>query len=602
MYAGSLVANGKGATGAVRDGRMEITLPAGKVFQLQYSTDLEEWNTIANEVRGRWIESDSVRMALDQGYYRVTEIPRWQPPIGIPVPEFGIDEIAPARPDPWDQAATGFIYVDQDHPNATDDHNAHGWPDRPRETIPLDLTAGTVVEINGRYEWGHSSPRLIRAAGTEANPIFIRGRSEDAKASITRPWEITDSRYLVLEHLHFQDEDGDLTDGDTGSLTLVAPNDHIAVRHCEVSGNLSDGGIGIASFADEAFNEQMLVWDNHIHHNGDVLADFDQDVLGIGVGNLARQIWLVDNEINHCSGDGIQINARVSWESGIGDSHHIYIGRNELHHNKQSGAWSKQAADVIFSQNVVYGHRPSNSSTGAGLGFQYGPERMWFLCNHIYDNTEGIAAGSNSGEPGQEQYFIGNVIHDIHHSDVDVRGELLDPYNADTPWSSAAIRLSGGWNRTIVNNTIYDVDAGINVPGPLGSCVILNNIFGSLTPNRGTHIFFEQSDLGNSSIANHNLYAGTAAIRWGNNTVVNLQTLRSQSGQGGQSIEGDVGWADAAKGDFSLQPSSPAVDAGTLAAAYARFQELYGIDIAFDIQQCARPQGTGWDMGAYERE
>ena len=65
-------------------------------------------------------------------------------------------------------------------------------------------------------------------------------------------------------------------------------------------------------------------------------------------------------------------------------------GRNVAHHNKQTGFWTKQAEDVIFSENLSYSHRTSDSSTGACMGFQYAPERVWFINNHIHDCEVGI--------------------------------------------------------------------------------------------------------------------------------------------------------------------------------------------------------------------
>ena len=95
--------------------------------------------------------------------------------------------------------------------------------------------------------------------------------------------------------------------------------------------------------------------------------------------------------------------------------HHVYLGRNVAHENKQTGFWTKQASDVIMSENVAYAHHPSDSSPGAGLGGQYGPERVWFLYNHIHDCDYGIAAGSDNHLGfGRDVYLIGNVIHNIH--------------------------------------------------------------------------------------------------------------------------------------------------------------------------------------------
>ena len=56
----------------------------------------------------------------------------------------------------------------------------------------------------------------------------------------------------------------------------------------------------------------------------------------------------------------------------------------------------------------------------------------------------------------------------------------------------------------------------------------------------------------------------------------------------------------AAEGDFRLQPTSPARDMGIASDVYQTFFDLYGIDIRKDIEGNSRPQGSAWDIGAYE--
>ena len=45
-------------------------------------------------------------------------------------------------------------------------------------------------------------------------------------------------------------------------------------------------------------------------------------------------LWVVDNQMYRNSGDGIQINAPATARRQR--THHIYVGRNVSHHNKQS--------------------------------------------------------------------------------------------------------------------------------------------------------------------------------------------------------------------------------------------------------------------------
>ncbi|MCH7727802.1 MAG: hypothetical protein IH991_15175 [Planctomycetes bacterium] len=58
---------------------------------------------------------------------------------------------------------------------------------------------------------------------------------------------------------------------------------------------------------------------------------------------------------------------------------------------------------------------------------------------------------------------------------------------------------------------------------------------------------------------------------------------------------------DPAKGDFRPKADSPSRDAGVPHAVYALFQSRYGLSIKVDRAGSPRPQGGGWDQGAYEQ-
>jgi hypothetical protein len=70
----------------------------------------------------------------------------WTPPIGMRMPPFGIDEVAPPRPNPWTTSTAGFYYADGSALNATDSGNIYGTPGLLRKTVPTRLPAGSVVE------------------------------------------------------------------------------------------------------------------------------------------------------------------------------------------------------------------------------------------------------------------------------------------------------------------------------------------------------------------------------------------------------------------------------------------------------------------------
>ncbi len=518
----------------------------------------------------------------------------WTPPIGVPMPSIGILEshmtysgqnfAFSTGTAPYPNAGNGPYthYVDNTHVQATDSSNPYGTPSRPRRSIPENLPAGAVVEVHGGpYAYGPGYI-AVNGQGTAQQPIFIRGVGNPRftqKISVYAGSGM-ESRYMIFENL------------DLYKWECLAPAHHIAIRASEVH---HGGATGMGGSASRGAISDIVMWNVIVHDNGDWQAEFDQDVHGCTIGAFASSVWILDSTFYHNSGDAVQINASSLSQQQF--THHIYVGRNLSYENKQVGFLTKQSVDTIFSQNTVHTHRPigaSPSAWGAGLGYQYGPERVWMIYNHVYNCSYGISTGSTSGLGfGTEGFFVGNLIHDIHHHPDYA-------YNPNTAWSNAAFSLVGSPNKYIVNNTMYNCDAGINLPGGV-RVYIENNIIANATT--ANHFHFE--DLANLQelVFEHNLLwqpNGTARLRWAN-PVYTLQQFRTATGKGLTCLEGDPLFVDAANGNLRVQAGSPAVNNGVAHAVYQRFQDLYGLSIAIDPDRVVKPQGGAFDIGSYER-
>ncbi len=454
----------------------------------------------------------------------------WVPPVGIPVPSFGLVEVA---------GATTRV-VDSSHP----------LPDR--------IPAGAVIEIQGAYGLDHGEKGdPVVCAGTRAEPAFIRGA---AGAMVTGSWLISGS-YCIIEKLKFSGP----------GASILAPADHIAVRDVEVVGTAAGGGFWVQTWS-AANTTDIVILRALVHDNGNWRATFDQDAHGIGIyrasdatGTIAN-VWVLDSEFFHNSGDGVQING--NQDDGVRKLHHVYLGRNVAHENKQTGFWTKQASDVIMSENVAYAHRPSDSSPGVGLGGQYGPERVWFLYNRVYDSDIGIRMASDWGDDdGRTHYYVGNTIFRIHST---------TGFNPNTGWSEACFSLIGGSNRFVVGNTCHDADSGIRTPS--GGLTVAQNIFSSIRA-AGAHVYQEGS--------------GSMSLRR-NLTDVGAHYEGTPACTG--CVSGSPRYANPEAGDFTPSAGSAAIDAGgTEESVYATFQTTYGLDI-----RRGRPVGAAWDIGAVE--
>lgn len=507
----------------------------------------------------------------------------WTAPIGVPTPAFGVNEIAPAAPNPWNSTSTTsgghqFYYVCPTCAGHTDSANPYGYPAKPRDTIPATIPAGSVVEVHGQIDTNQS----FTSQGTAGSPVFVRGADYASRPKLTVSQTISGS-YVILENIWW----GPLNSSDTDfGVGLREGTSYVAIRNCEVSGNANRaGGVGMGSWSYSGSQSlSYVVIDNcNIHDIGDVNSPVDQDAHGITVNGSVDHLWVTNNQISYASGDAMQLEAQQGRRDKI---HHVYYGRNHSHHNKQTGGWIKHATDVIFSQNTIHDHRAGNSSFGQCTGFQYGPEYVWFLFNHLYSCDVGLGFASND-PPGDGQYAfaIGNVIHNIHAS-------TTNPYN------SGAVMAVGGTNLYFINNTIYDVDSGFSHPPGWTSLQLYNNIISNRT-NASSYDIYVESNTGAATIQN-NLFPASPRFYWSGATYTSLSAFQSGSGKGQNSLSTNPLLTDPGNNNFTLQSTSLAKDSGVLHSAYATFFSRYGISISKDYTGSARPQGPAFDMGAYE--
>ena len=61
--------------------------------------------------------------------------------------------------------------------------------------------------------------------------------------------------------------------------------------------------------------------------------------------------------------------------------------------------------------------------------------------------------------------------------------------------------MSGGTERHVINNTIYDVDGGVNIAASNGTLDIANNIIANVTPAQASHMNLASSTVGSSPSA-----------------------------------------------------------------------------------------------------
>ena len=475
---------------------------------------------------------------------------QWTPPVGVPAPAFGVTEVAPSAPRPWTAAVRGFYAIDE--AKGSDDKNPYGTPARPRRTIPNMLPAGAVVTVRGKYARAHSSPNTIEAQGTAAAPVFIKG------GNFTGISELSGSYVIV--------EGGSGVGWVIRDTRAAGATHHVVIRDTELAG----GGVGIGPYMGGEVHD-IVVLRTSMHDVGDMNVKTDVDSHCVTVG-VSHHVWILDSTFTRCSGDGVQVNGGRNGPR----LHHVYIARNVATHNRQSGFWAKQSADVVMSSNVVSNMRPGTGGPGNCLGAQYGAARVVFVNNRVSDCEFGIGVWSyDEGAPGGA-LIAGNVITNIHHTTSDNA--------AGNPWAGgAAIFAAGGIERIIVNNTIVDVDGGIQAPQSPGTLNAANNIIARV--KRAAMAF--DGEGAPKVESTYTLYDSMPAVMAGGVPAVVERGRLTE----GHNVIAAPRFVNAAAGDFRLEPGSPGIKAGAAIPLSDAYRAIHGVPLGLDLT------GTP-DMGA----
>ncbi|MBN1805944.1 MAG: putative Ig domain-containing protein [Sedimentisphaerales bacterium] len=536
----------------------------------------------------------------------------WQTPIGIPAPSFGINETVDMYTGQQYTFTDGrgtidypissvsgkpyTHYVDNTHPDATDTNNPYGTESKPRLTLPtgkirgytyITLEEGSVVEVHGGpydYNYIAESQKLqgIYAYGTSAKPVFIRGIGMPSLENYH--FRARGGHYLIVENFRFYPYGCSAKFG--WNVPVIAPH-HISIRNNEMEGAGevgSDGGSGTYGSGSENIVNNVVIYNNHIHHYGDYswtgIGD-KNDAMGVGIGRYSEYVWIVDNHIHHNGGDSIHVG-----NSAERTARYIYIGRNNMHDDRENAIDVKEAQDVIISQNTMYNYTDQGRADNGIIAVTHQgsmanetcPKNIWWIFNEMYNATY----AAHSSHTGDEIYFIGNVIHDISSA-------AFSPYN-----------FSSNEKHYYIGNTLYNMETGIGalVESSDVSILIANNIFDVSSKVISCSTNPETIDM------DYNLLyqsGSSALIRWGANTYT-LSKFQSTFSEGLNCVEGNPLFVDPSNNDFHLQLASPAINAGSSSGVvkqvFDTFQKLYGIDIQKDIE--GNPRTGLWDIGAYE--
>jgi len=275
----------------------------------------------------------------------------------------------------------------------------------------------------------------------------------------------------------------------------------------------------------------------------------------------------------------------VLWIGG--NSHHIRFSNCDV-----PGAPS---ANNIMTQSTtsyieVLKCRVHNAPVGASsaYGFYIAGHNHLFDGNTVYNNTGSAFCLYHSGSSDVHDNIVRNNL---------IYGNAYDDGARNN--DNAALLLASGDNNQAYNNILYGngninhANAGGGGGGGLGvsygctNCKIYNNtIYG----NVGIGLSITNSP--NTDMKNNIIFGNgiNRIVDWGGSAGSTSTTNLCGDNTGMSCIlTTNLKFVNAASNDFHLQASSPTIDAGTTVSV-----------VTTDFDGVSRPQGSAYDIGAYE--
>ncbi len=306
-----------------------------------------------------------------------------------------------------------------------------------------------------------------------------------------------------------------------------------------------------------------------------------------GVWMAGNHVLIAGNYIHDVPGAGIQ----PSW-SGDGWNH-VTLSKNRIY-NCNSGL-SASGYDWLIENNEV--ERLHNTGAGDSDYSRLFGRKIVFRGNFFHgtsqdeigsSHVDGWQFFSNNGESLDDVLIEGNTVEDFH------QGAMLSGAGLGTITFRNNVITSKSWGGA------WGICGG-DVPN--ARIIALNNTFKVLYHGIGVRNAFES---GNLEVWNNIIYNSSSAY-WSENVPIagshNLIFLDTGRTMGSNCREGDlcdtdplfvnVRNGDEDNWDFGLQPGSPAIDNGI------DLSSQYGFTTDFNGK--ARPAGSGWDIGAFER-
>jgi len=347
-------------------------------------------------------------------------------------------------------------------------------------------------------------------------------------------------------------------------------------------------------------------------------------VLESGNNSVGSGVWLngagatrvtVQNCIIRYNGYGILV-----YTTDAQNGNHTFYG-NTIHDNRLIGIsfndgtdGSGSGTETTISSNTIY----NNYNFGILIHTSWAivEKNLVYSNGHIGGTNVGIHifagnAGFETANTGDNNIVRYNVSHSNISGNNDGGGIQIDfycdnnqvyynvSYNNDGP----GIAIHNGRDNLVYNNTTYNNCANssgdMTIFGEItltendtydeneGTIVKNNNVY---AVRAGVYAIFVDRGVTNIDIHSNNWYKASGNW-WYYKAEMgsSLSTWNSKPGIG-TDINTDPLFTDKGNDDFTLQSTSPCINAGT------------DVGLAFDCAGIGVPQGAGFDIGAYENK
>ncbi|PIY97135.1 MAG: hypothetical protein COY66_01110 [Candidatus Kerfeldbacteria bacterium CG_4_10_14_0_8_um_filter_42_10] len=459
------------------------------------------------------------------------------------------------------KASGASYYVDAASIGGTCDNNNSGTIAQPWCTIQKatgsssPVTAGDTIYVRAGTYTGTVD---FYKSGTNGNPITLAAyQNETVNLSGELRIDPNAIEGYLAENWTFRKLN--ITNPERDGIHIANGNHAgtITIDDCNISHNKANG---IATGWGNNNIGTLIIKNSTIQYNDSGHEDGNSGLVAYAYGTYIIQ----NNNISY-NGDPDRTssgNKGINFYSGANRCANCLIENNILQNNLETGI-DFHGTNGTIRNNLIIGNGQRDTEEGEygdnGLSMQ-----AYAVNNKVYNNMIASSGGTELSVSGSGNQFYNNTLYkDYNYTATPVPSNQY--YSDIIIWS--------GSNHVFRNNVIVNT---LNISG---------RQYGVMTKEFATDLYTSQTWSNNLY---YSAYSDSNYIKINNHpNLAALQTLNEDQ----NSLFAEPQLVNGAGHDFHLQPDSPAIDHG---------YNLAGI-VTTDYAGTSRPQGSAYDIGAYER-